>query len=98
MQIVEAHAGPRAQPVATAQEAQLADRGEGENGLEIGLPQGQGHPQHHGEEADREQQGGPEFGGTQDGKKARAQKYAQLHHGRGMQIGTHRRGSGHGIG
>ena len=73
------------------QQAKLADRRIGEDRLQI-MPEDR-HPcaEHHGRQSDECYDDGIKLGAGEHRPQARQQENTRLHHGRGMEIGTHRR-------
>jgi hypothetical protein len=77
------------------QEAELADRAEGEQPLEVGLPQRPPAADDHREQADGQHQRPPGADDGEGGRQPGDQVDAGLDHRRGVQVGRHRRGGGH---
>ena len=76
-------------------QAQVADRGIGEQRLQIILEQGHNRAQQHRDQPGRGDDVKPFGRARQHRPHPRHQEQARLHHGGGMQIGRHRRGRGH---
>ncbi|MDQ0727439.1 hypothetical protein QFZ21_002439 [Microbacterium sp. W4I20] len=77
------------------EEAELADRSEGEDALEVGLAQRLDAAEKHGHDAEGDDDRPPGSAEREDRGEPRDEIDAGLHHGRGVQVCAHRGGGGH---
>ena len=93
----ETREGTRLRAVADddREEAELAHRAEGEDALQVGLPQCLDATEQHREHAERDDDRPPGTGEREDRRESCDQVDAGLHHRGCVQVGAHGRGRGH---